>query len=189
MHFTVEAQSIAKRYLALGAIAIDATTGNGFDTLFLAEQVGESGFVYGVDIQKHAVEAVRHKLQLAGTIHRCRLTTCSHAQLDAIVDRAHQGAISVAMFNLGYLPFGDKNIVTQPESTIIALDQVASLIRPGGLISILAYIGHSGGKVEALRVGQWVETKRDEFDVERFQDVGNANSPILWAMSKRSQVK
>ena len=89
------------------------------------------------------------------------------------------------MFNLGYLPFGDKTIVTQPESTIMALDQVAGLIRPGGLISILAYIGHSGGKTEALHVGQWVETKKDRFDVERHQDAGNENSPILWALSKR----
>ncbi|MEI7458465.1 MAG: class I SAM-dependent methyltransferase [Pirellula sp.] len=185
MHFTVEAQSIAKRYLEAGAIAIDATTGNGFDTLFLAEQVGDSGLVYGVDIQTHAIEAVRQKLQHAGTSHRCRLTACSHAQLNAIVDKSHQGAISVAMFNLGYLPFGDKTIVTQPESTIMALDQVAGLIRPGGLISILAYLGHNGGKTEALQVGQWVETKKDQFDVERHQDAGNENSPILWAFTKR----
>ena len=186
MHFTVEAQSIAKRYLGEGAVAIDATAGNGFDTLFLAEQVGDSGFVYSVDIQKHAIEAVRHKLQHAGTIQRCRLTAGSHAQLNTIVDSAHQGAISVAMFNLGYLPFGDKTIVTQPESTIMALDQVAGLIRPGGLISILAYLGHSGGGAEALRVGRWVESNRDEFNVERHQDAGNANSPILWALSKHS---
>jgi len=185
MHFTVEAQSIAKRYLEAGAIAIDATTGNGFDTLFLAEQVGDSGLVYGVDIQTLAIEAVRQKLQHAGTSHRCRLTACSHAQLNAIVDKFHQGVISVAMFNLGYLPFGDKTIVTQPESTIMALDQVAGLIRPGGLISILAYLGHNGGKTEALHVGQWVETKKDQFDVERHQDAGNENSPILWALSKR----
>ena len=89
------------------------------------------------------------------------------------------------MFNLGYLPLGDKTIVTKPESTILALDQVAILIRPGGLISILAYLGHDGGEAEAMRVTLWIETRLADFTVERFQDTSNANSPILWALTKR----
>ena len=59
MHFTVEAQSIAKRYLTEGSIARDANCGNGFDTLFLAGQVGNAGIVYGVDIQARAIETSR----------------------------------------------------------------------------------------------------------------------------------
>jgi predicted methyltransferase len=183
MHFTVEAQRFAERYLTEGSIAIDATAGNGFDSLFLAERVGDSGIVYAIDIQENAIQTVRGKLERAGTIHRCRLLVDSHANLDTIVDSAHVGKIDVAMFNLGYLPFGDKTRRTQLGSTLIALGHVAKLIRPGGLISILAYRGHLGGTEETEGVSQWVDDRRAEYQVDRFHDPANAASPILFRLA------
>ena len=156
MHFTVEAQEIAKRYLTVGSIAIDATCGNGFDTLFLARQVGSTGVVYGVDIQERAIETSQKKLHEADLLHQCRLVVGSHSHLRSIVDPVHTGRISVVMFNLGYLPLGDKFIVTKPETTIAALEQAIELVRPGGLVSILAYPGHAGGLEEANCIAQWV---------------------------------
>ena len=38
-----------------GDIVIDATMGNGYDTKYLAEKVGENGFVYSFDIQEEAI--------------------------------------------------------------------------------------------------------------------------------------
>ena len=35
-----------------GDIVIDATMGNGYDTKYLAEKVGESGVVYSFDVQE-----------------------------------------------------------------------------------------------------------------------------------------
>ena len=186
MHFTVEAQEIAKRYLTAGSIAIDATCGNGFDTLFLAGQVGITGVVYGVDIQERAIETSRKKLHEADLLPQCRLVVCSHSQLKSIVDPVHVGRISVVMFNLGYLPLGDKFIVTKPETTIAALEQAIELVRPGGLVSILAYPGHAGGLEEANCVAQWVEGCQHCFQVEKFQDPNNVNSPILWTLAKVS---
>jgi SAM-dependent methyltransferase len=177
MHFTVEAQNIACRYLTKGCIAIDATCGNGNDTLFLAEKVGEDGTVYGIDIQADAVDVARQKLADAG------LVISSHSNLRTIVDPAHIGLVSVIMFNLGYLPFGDKSLVTKPDSTLAALDQAVELVRPGGLISILAYPGHSGGLEESNDVMSWIENRRDAFAVERFQDIKNDKSPILWIIT------
>ena len=107
MHFTVEAQSIAKRYLTVGTIAIDATCGNGFDTMFLAGQVGSEGMVYGIDIQARAIETSRKKLHEANLLPQCRLVVGSHSHLTSIIEPAHVGRISVVMFNLGYLPLGD----------------------------------------------------------------------------------
>ena len=184
MHFTVEAQKFAKRYLTPGSIAIDATCGNGFDTLFLAEQVGMTGVVYGVDIQERAIETVRAKLLEVGRLSQCRLVVGNHAHLNAMVDPAHAMAVSVVMFNLGYLPFGDKTIVTMPETTVNGLEQAFELVRPGGLISVLAYPGHAGGPEEAECVVGWIKERGQALKVEKFQDPNNAKSPILWLLTK-----
>ena len=186
MHFTLEAQSIAKRYLTVGSIAIDATCGNGFDTLFLAGQVGRSGIVYGVDIQERAIETSRKKLHEADLLPQCRLMVGSHSHLTSIIKPAHVGRISVVMFNLGYLPLGDKSIVTKPETTVNALEQAVELVRPGGLVSILAYPGHAGGLEEANCIANWIGRCELNFHAEKFQDSNNGNSPILWALTKES---
>lgn len=186
MHFTVEAQEIAKRYLTAGSIAIDATCGNGFDTLFLAGQVGITGVVYGVDIQERAIETSRIKLHEADLLPQCRLVVGSHSHLTSIIEPVHVGRISVVMFNLGYLPLGDKSIVTKPETTVNALEQAVELVRPGGLVSILAYPGHAGGLEEANCIANWVARCELSFHAEKFQDSNNGNSPILWALTKES---
>lgn len=186
MHFTVEAQKFAKRYLTAGSIAIDATCGNGFDTLFLAEEVGVTGVVYGVDIQERAIETVRAKLLEAACLSQCRLVVGSHAQLNAIVDPEHTSVVSVVMFNLGYLPLGDKSIVTNPESTVTGLEQAFELVRHGGLISVLAYPGHAGGLEESKCVAAWIERHGHGkgLQVQKHQDPNNANSPVLWLLTK-----
>ena len=184
MHFTVEAQKFARPYLTLGSIAIDATCGNGFDTLYLAEQVGSTGVVYGVDIQERSIETVRKKLLDAGTLPQCQLFVGSHSHLNTIVDPAHCGLVSVVMFNLGYLPFGNKSIVTKPETTLAGLQQAFELIRRGGFISVLAYPGHAGGFEEAKCVANWIEQHAHALQVEKFQDQNNADSPILWLLTK-----
>ena len=186
MHFTLEAPKFATRYLTTGAIAIDATCGNGFDTLFLAEQVGTNGVVYGVDIQEQAIETVRTKLLASGHSSQCRLVVGTHAQLNAMVAPAHVGFVSVVMFNLGYLPLGDKTIVTKPESTVTGLEQAFELVRQGGLISVLAYPGHAGGLEEAKCVADWIERGSERLQMEKYQDPNNANSPVLWLLTKEN---
>jgi len=185
MHFTLEAQRIASGYLTADAIAIDATCGNGFDTLFLAEQVGLHGVLYGFDIQELAIKKVSERLLESGHLNQCRLFVESHSNLETMLDPIHFGAVSVIMFNLGYLPLGDKSIVTTPESTLAALDQSLDVLRTGGLISVLAYPGHPGGRIEASQVSEWIEQNANRLQFDRFQDPNNSNSPILWALTKK----
>ncbi len=183
MHFTVEAQKFAMPHLTGGSIAIDATCGNGFDTLFLAEQVGRTGVVYGVDIQERSIETVRKKLQERGA-PQCRLLVGSHERLSTMVEPDHAGLVSVVMFNLGYLPLGDKSIVTKPDTTLTGLKQAFELIRTGGFISVLAYPGHVGGLEEVRCVANWIEQNALVLQVGKFQDPHNAQSPILWTLIK-----
>lgn len=133
-----------------GCIAIDATVGNGHDTLFLAQSVGENGRVYGFDVQARAIENTRDRLVKAGLWSRVTLFHSSHADMRGVLPSPLQGMVSTVMFNLGYLPGGDKSTITQGESTVMALSQACDLLKVGGILTVIAYPGHAGGDTELL---------------------------------------
>jgi predicted methyltransferase len=184
MHFTVEAQRIAAQYLHEGSIAVDATAGNGFDTLYLARAVGPSGVVYACDIQSQAIEQTLCKLQKEGIANRVTLRVQSHDSLDQLVEPHHHGMISVAMFNLGYLPFGDKSLTTQSDSTVSALEKSLRMLRIGGLLVVLVYRGHSGGDNEAQEVEAWMHRNQQLNSVKFHTDSSNSKSPVLWWLER-----
>ncbi|KAI5335503.1 hypothetical protein L3X38_025636 [Prunus dulcis] len=53
--------------------------------------------------------------------------------------------LRLVAFNLGYLPGGDKTIITESETTLKALEVAKSIVVPGGLISLRVYVGHLDG--------------------------------------------
>ena len=109
----------------------------------------------------------------------------SPSPLVSIVEPVHVGRISVFMLHLGYLPLGYKSIVTKPETTVNALEQAVELVRPGGLVTILAYPGHAGGLEEANCIAYWVGRCELSFHAAKFQASNNGNSPILWVLTKK----
>ncbi len=137
-----------------GEVVIDATVGNGHDTLFLAQLVGSTGRVYGFDIQVEAVERTRLVLAQEGLASRVDLLAQCHSEIETHVS----GEIAAAMFNLGYLPNGNKLIITQEKSTLEALQQCLELLRPQGIITIMCYPGHEGGASEASAVEEWARS-------------------------------
>ena len=138
-----------------GGFAVDATVGNGYDTLFLADRVGKTGRVLGFDVQKMALNNASELIRFAGTLDRVRLVLGCHSGLS----RSLMGypRIDAAMFNLGYLPRGDHRIVTRPSTTIPAIAAVLDRLAPKGRISILAYRGHPEGPEEYEAVRRFLE--------------------------------
>lgn len=124
-----------------GDIVVDATMGNGNDTVFLAQLVGDIGKVYSFDIQQVAIEITMKKLLDLYLIHRVTLIKTGHENMGFHVDER----IKAVMFNLGYLPGGDHNIHTKSISTINALITAMSLICVNGIISIVVYHGGDSG--------------------------------------------
>lgn len=138
-----------------GDKAIDATCGNGHDTLFLAKLVGKQGKVFAIDLQETAVMNTQQLLsinQIDAQSYQL-LCGCHGEVLEQIEDK-----VSVIMFNLGYLPGANKQIITMPTTTIKALDSASLRIELGGLLSIMCYRGHPGGAQESEAVLAWARS-------------------------------
>lgn len=145
--------------LCAGDIAIDATVGNGHDTLFLAKTVGPEGKVYGFDIQQDALDKCYQRLTEHKADKQISLHHAGHETLPIIIPEAlHDGGIKAVMFNLGYLPGGDKQRTTHTSTTLAAIDSALRMLTPHGIITIIAYSGHPGGEEETTAVKAWVAT-------------------------------
>lgn len=142
-------------YLGHGTIAIDATAGNGHDSLFLAANIGENGHLYAFDIQTQAIASSRKRLATEGLLERVTLIQSGHEHMAAKIPVIHHGSVNIIMFNLGYLPGADKSLITTTATTIKALSTATEILAESGILSILAYPGHTGGSEETAAVIQW----------------------------------
>jgi len=127
-----------------GDRAIDATAGNGYDTIFLAEKAGPTGHVFAFDIQEEALKATAGRLKEKGFEDRVTLIRAGHEQLALYVG----GPVSVVMYNLGYLPGGGCRVKTSFETTLNSFGQALGLLKTGGIITIVLYPGHPEGRLE-----------------------------------------
>lgn len=142
--------TLLRERLLPGDLAVDATAGNGHDTHFLAQLIGPDGRVYGFDVQEQAIEATRRLLQRWGVPEGCyELIADSHAAMAARLPARAVGRLAAVVFNLGYLPGGDKSVITRAETTLPAVRTAMEFLRPGGLLLLVLYPGHEGGAEEA----------------------------------------
>jgi hypothetical protein len=180
------AHDLIRDILRPGDIAIDATVGNGHDTAFLAEQVGLSGRVYGFDIQQAAVDSTLEKFRQSGLSDCLTLMHASHADMSEKIPFDVHGRIRVVMFNLGYLPGGDKSVITLTGSTLTALSAAGRILAVNGIITLLAYPGHQGGDLETDQVKIWCERLNpDQFSVRTIYSTEHKESaPRLFVISK-----
>ncbi|MGZ8919172.1 MAG: class I SAM-dependent methyltransferase, partial [Methylobacter sp.] len=135
------AHNHVREVLYPGDIAIDATVGNGHDTLFLVEQVSPSGRVFGFDVQQAAIDSTWLKMEsrcnLSALTEILTLIQASHADMAEIIPAKYHGNIKACMFNLGYLPGGDKCIITQTDSTVTALNIASRMLSSNGIITVM----------------------------------------------------
>jgi len=134
------AHLLLKQYISLDDVVIDATMGNGFDTLFLSRICKK---VYAFDIQEKAIFETGNKLK-EQQISNVELILDTHEHINKYVDN-----YKVIIFNLGYLPNGNKSITTRTESTINALTSTLPKMPIDGFIQIVVYTGHDEGKNES----------------------------------------
>ena len=176
--FLTKITDINKLYLEQiineGDIVVDATMGNGYDTKYLAEKVGENGFVYSFDIQEEAIKSTRKKLEKENLQERVKLILDGHENMDNYIEKE----ISCVVFNLGYLPRAQHMIITKPNTTIKAIEHSLKLLKPHGVVSISIYTGHPGGLDEKNSVYDFVKNlDQREFNVLECGFVNQVNNP------------
>ncbi|KAG1368415.1 putative rRNA methylase YtqB [Cocos nucifera] len=112
----------------------------------VADQSGR-GCVYGMDIQNSALENTLSLLEKSVDRNERKLVklfSLCHSRMEDVIPK--DTPIRLVAFNLGYLPGGDKTIITMPGTTLMALHAASRLLMSGGLISIMVYVGHPGGR-------------------------------------------
>lgn len=153
-----------ERFSAGGGFAVDATAGNGNDTLFLAKLIGEKGRVAAFDVQPEAIDATRERLQ-RNNIFNVDLFLCGHEKMAETLSGEWRGNVGAVFFNLGYLPRSNHAITTNASTTLPALNAAWKLLAPGGFISLTIYTRHPGGFEESARVNTWLETMRSRAEI------------------------
>ncbi|MBF7018395.1 methyltransferase domain-containing protein [Staphylococcus sp. 18_1_E_LY] len=177
------AKTLLSEHITDQSIVIDATCGNGHDTLFLAQQV-PNGKVYAFDIQQQAIENTSAKIK---DFDNVTLIHDSHDNAQAYIPNSYHGYVDAAIFNLGYLPKGDKQIVTQPASTISAIERIFKLLATEGIIILVIYPGHDEGKIERDQVLNFLTSMDQQVaHVLQYQFINQQNDPpFICAIEKR----
>ncbi len=179
------ARAIIEENLKPGAKAIDATMGNGYDTLWLAQLVGHAGRVYAFDVQELALQRTRERLEDNGVSDIAVLHAIGHERMKDVVKEP----VDAIVFNLGWLPGTEKETRTKVTTTLEAVNQALTLLNPGGVITICVYPGHDEGARERDALILWAKSLDDGvYDAVMcgYQNIKKL-PPVLIAVTKRAK--
>jgi predicted methyltransferase len=182
MYHTHLAHLIWKDFLKPGMTVIDATAGNGNDTLFLAKCVltPKTGLVHAFDIQEDAIKNTENRLQKNLSpilLKRITLHVASHETFPIGINP------SLVVYNLGYLPGGDLAKTTLTNTTINSCNNALDILLPGGLLSITIYPGHPEGNLEKSAIFDWLREK-PSFQIFYHTEINKPNHPSLITLRK-----
>lgn len=171
------AKDFIKEIVLSEDILVDATCGNGHDSSFLA-QLAPDGHVYSFDVQADAISKAKEKYNEPNIsfIHDGHENIAQYVSVP----------VKAGIFNLGYLPGGDKSITTSYDTTITAINELFNLLTPGGRIVIVVYHGHDSGKIERDALLESLSAwPQDKAQVLRYQYINQKNSaPFLLIIEK-----
>lgn len=170
-----------------GDVVIDATAGNGKDTLELARLVAPTGKVYAFDVQKEALEQTRLVLEGKLLTQVVELIQAGHERWDRFVPVGYHRKLKAAVFNLGYLPGGDKAITTMASSTLMAIQSMLPHLVDDGFISIIAYPGHPAGAEEVTVLERELrKLEMNQYLVWKHEFLNRVNMPPVGFVVRRT---
>ena len=188
-HLTL-AKSYWRAHLKPGDIAIDATCGNGHDTLFLSQLIlsDPSSAVFSFDIQPEAIQNAEQLLRRhlsPDHFRRVLLHRRSHLELNTVPLPFSPRLI---VYNLGYLPGGNKALTTKMASTLDSVKLSLALLADDGAISITCYPGHQEGEKEEQALLQFAESLASQsWEVCHHRWLNRPRSPsLLWILHHSS---
>ncbi len=173
--FLTFAHKLWKEHLKPGDRAIDATCGNGYDTLVLSK-IGLS-HLYVFDIQENAIKETKNRVGIKKNIS---YHLGCHSTFSGVEKPVH-----LIVYNLGYLPGGDKSLTTCAETTLKSLENGLELLTPEGLISLTLYTGHNEGKREEKAIlAQVAQLSPKKFQVSHHRTLNRSQAPSLLLIKK-----
>lgn len=147
-------------------VAIDATVGNGYDTLFLANHFKR---VIGIDIQPLAVKRSKEKTQELKNVE---------IYLDDFNNIKKHEYANLIIFNLGFLPGSNRKVKTQDYTSNLAVLNAYEIL--DGLMLVACYVQHDGGYEEYLKLCSTLKEHNIKYEEENnFQ-----NKEILIVIKK-----
>jgi uncharacterized protein YbbK (DUF523 family) len=173
-------KTLLSPHIKEGGTAVDFTMGNGHDTLWLSQKVGLNGKVYSFDIQQAAIDSTKQLLN-DNNIGNAKLILDSHSNVKNYVKEN----ICAGMFNLGYLPGGDKSITTRHETTLRAIVSATELLDFGGALLIAVYPGHEEGTIEGNLIENLLSyCDRKVLCCSKLKIVNSPKSPFFFLIEK-----
>ena len=166
-------KQICENNLKQNDLAIDMTSGNGNDMLFLSS-ILTKGHVFGFDIQEKAILNSK-KLLKENNITNYTLFKENHENVNKVL-KNYKNKISLILFNLGYLPSSNKKILTKSTSTLNALKESFELLNNKGII-LMVFYPHEEGKKEEKVVKDYLNKEKIKYN--EYHNTDNVNSPFL----------
>ena len=161
---------ILEHTLRKNAVTVDATCGNGKDTLFLAEH---SRLVYAFDIQEEAIEATKKRCADHTNIVYIR---DSHTAMKKYVKETPDAVV----FNFGYRPLSDHTVMTHTDTSLAAVKEAMDLLDPKGIL-VLAFYPHEEGRKERAVITEWILENDLVWTV---YETKKTDAPVLYLVSK-----
>ncbi len=166
-----------------GDICIDATAGNGHDTVLLCHLVGSQGKVYAFDIQQQAIAHTRARLEEEKVPCFYELILDSHVHMDQYIA---SNTVSCITFNFGYLPGGNHTICTKADSSLKAIQKGLLLLKQEGLMTLCIYSGKDTGFMERETLLSYLKTLDcKKFFVVLSQYYNRPNHPPVLALVRK----
>lgn len=175
-------QSYLEKFIHKGDTVIDATCGNGNDTLFLRNLVGEKGKVIALDVQDSALDKTKKLIhENIDSVNNVEIIKKSHEDLSSFQKESPKAIV----YNLGYLPQSNKETITKAETTIKSLNSALEILISGGVLSVLAYKGHDSGK-ENESVFKFFESCDPlKYSVIHLEFINRFNAPAIYILEKK----
>lgn len=167
-------KQVGQLKLEAANIIVDATLGNGHDTLWMLQNA-KTAKLYGFDIQQEAITQTKKRLEAAHIdISKSMFIHDSHSNLDHYVKEP----IDLLMFNFGYLPGSDKTVMTQTKTSLIAIQKGLAQLAPRGVAILVVYPGHYEGEREAKAIEDEIKhLPWESYRVYCYQIMNNTKKP------------
>jgi hypothetical protein len=178
-----------QRHLRPGDSVVDATCGNGHDTLFLANLLAQGGVFAGklwvYDIQDIALQRAQERLPASWSANIEWINAC-HSKLGS----RGEANLRLVVYNLGYLPGGDKEVTTLWPTTFLSLQAAMQHLLPGGALSLTCYPGHNQGQVEEEELLRLLPSlDPQQWRVWHYRCLNKVRSPSFIWLQKRGEEK